>query len=492
MRLLLLSLLLATPLVAQDGYPPATLPSFEGMDPEVVSHIEQQVKLVLEDPADGERHAELGLAYEANTCFEAAERSYRNAVALLPDKPEWVYRLGVALIANGKLVEAERVLTRAADALKNTPVIQARLGAARLDLGDIEGAEQAWEAAIAAEAKQEGAPIIPQSRVGLAQVRFEQGRYQDAVALLEEALGVYRTYRHAHYLLGLCLYELGDDERADIELAMGLKAWPEFPADPHQPRLAAHAKGYNRRMMVIENILAAGDARGALTMLELMLSGRPDDVLVLNLMARAQQRLGQPALALETLRKSEALDSGNVSTLIALAVALINGSGQAPDDETRAAMLTEALEKTQAAVAVAPRQGRVHFFNGLALLATGNGQGAFSEMSLGMNLGCDEPDLYRQLTTLAAQMGRLRVMIEFAEKNAARRPFDLAALQLLIQAYLTDNRLDEAEAVLLRLKKFHVPDLAPFTQRVEEHIAQKRAEQAPQSGPPVDDDDKNQ
>ena len=97
MRLLLCSLFLAAPLAAQDAPPPVKLPSTEGMDPEVVSHLEALIATVEATPGDAELHADLGLAYEANTIFEPAAQCYRNVIAMLPDRPEWRYRLGVML-----------------------------------------------------------------------------------------------------------------------------------------------------------------------------------------------------------------------------------------------------------------------------------------------------------------------------------------------------------------------------------------------------------
>lgn len=477
-------------LAGQDAPPPAKLLSTEGIDPEVVAHIETLVAAVEADPGNGETHAELGLAYEANTFFAPAVQSYRNTVALLPDKAEWKYRLGVMLVADGELVEAEKMLTAAAAKLKNTPVIQARLGDARMNLGDLEGSEAAWQAALAAEATQPNNPKWPQSRVGLASVRYEQGRYSEAVTLCEEALGLYPTYRHAHYLLAMCLFEVGEDDRAEIELALGMKAWPEFPPDPHGPRIRGHARGFHHKMMSIENTMMAQNVVGARQMVEAVLVDHPDSPHALNILARCQEAMGQSAEALETLRKSEELDDDLVMTKIQLATSLLNLSSREVDQEKRVALIEEAKAKTQAAVEKAPRQGRVHYFHGLTSLAMGDGQTALQEMQIALRLGCDEPDLYNRLTLLSAQMGRMREMINFAKKNAADRPYDGAAVQLLVQAYLTDKRYDEAEAALAKLEALGIPQFGQFIGQVKQVIAQERAALEPQPGPPLDDQDK--
>lgn len=487
---MLSALTLTLALLAQeDGFSPAKLPTTTGMDPEIVSHIEQLVAAVEAAPADGAAHADLGLGYEANTCFEPAAQSYRHAVALLPESPEWRYRLGKTLLDIGDVEEALVELEAAAAVLKNTPVIQAYLGHARMQVGDLDGAEAAWQAAIDGEAKQPGEMIFPQSRVGMAGVRFEQGRFAEAVALCEEALGVYPTYRHAHYLLGLSLFEVGQDVRAEYELSLGMKAWPEFPPDPHGPRLAGHAKGYQRRMMMAENMMMAGQLQQAIAAVDMVLAKDASDGMALTLKARCQQGLGQLDPAIQTFRKAEEVDAENVNTKIFLSIALLNRSGSVADEEARSAMLAEALEKARQAVMLAPRQGRAHFFLGFALMATGDSQSAFGEMNIALRLGCDEPQIYTQLTQLAASMGRMSEMITFAEKNVQNNPVDPNALRLLIQAYLTDSRFDEAEATNARLAGLGIPQMAGFVNQVKQHIEANRPPQEPDSGPPMADED---
>ena len=485
--MLLPAIPLCLALLAQDGIPPAKLPTTTGMDPELVSHIEQHVAAVVAAPGDGLLHAELGLVYEANTCFEPAAQSYRNAIELLPNNPEWRYRLGKVLVEIGDLVPAEKQLRLAAQALKNTPVIQARLGQVLLELGDLEGAEAAWLAAISAEAKQPGQPMYPQSRVGLAGVRYEQGRFDEAIKLCEQAIQANPGYRHARYLLAMNLFEVGQEDRAELELAAGMKAWPEFPPDPHAPKLSSHGKGYQRRMMSVENMMMAGNIPGALEQVEAILTTSQADTLALNLKGRCLQTLGQLDQAIEIFRISEAADGGKVDTKLFLAISLLNRSGTLTDAEQKGAMLEEARAKTQAALQLAPRQGRAHFFHGFALLASGDGQGAFAEMNIALRLGCDEPEIYRQMTQLAANLGRMREMIQFAEKNASAKPRDPAALQLLIQAYLTDKKIDEAEVALARLESFGVPQLANFVASVKQFIVQARTPPPPVSGPPIED-----
>ena len=110
-------------------------------------------------------------------------------------------------------------------------------------------------------------------------------------------------------------------------------------------------------------------------------------------------------------------------------------------------------------------------------------------MNIALRLGCDEPQIYTQLTQLAASMGRMSEMITFAEKNVQNNPVDPNALRLLIQAYLTDSRLDEAEATNARLAGLGIPQMAGFVNQVKQHIEANRPAKQPDSGPPMADED---
>ncbi len=488
MRPLIPILLLCTPLAAQETFPPVQLPTYTGMDPAVVDHIKEYVAKVAADPGNGELHAELGLVYEANTCFAPAAASYQNAIALVPEPAQWSYRLGVMQVSLGEYEEARKSLEAAAAKLRNTPVILARLGAVRLDLGDVEGAEEAWLQAIAGEAKQPQQIAWPQSRVGLAAVRMAQERFQEAATLLEEALAAYSTYRHAHYLYGLCLFELGEEERGELELKRGVSAWPEFPPDPHRPRLDVHAVGYHRRMMGVENLLRSGQLQQGMVKIQEMIAERPDDPSALNLLAKAQMMGGQLDASLETLRRSEQLDPRRVQTKIDLSVTLMNLLQRQQDPAKRAEVLGQVMAITEAAVKLAPRQGRVRFYRGMAYLmsaqVTQDGQqvqAAFSEVNLALQLGCQEPDLYARLVELTVSMGRQQDMLHFAKANADKHPDDPGAVTLLVRAQLTVGDLDGAEKTLVRLEAMQNPQLAAFIQQVKAHIAQQRAQQ-PASG----------
>ena len=451
----------------QDPPTPVSVEDMNSMDPEISSLIASVLALAQKDPTSGAAHAELGLVYEANTLYHAAVRSYTNALELLGDSPEWTYRRAVVLEASGDPVAALADMRKAANALKNTPVIQARLGTMLLAQGDIRGAEGAFMQAIAAEAKQPQPRAWPQSRVGLCQVRIAQESWIEPSEILERIVAENPGYRHAHYLLGLCYLELGRDTDAKAHLQAGVNAWPEYPPDPHQPRLDVYSAGYHRRMMGIENMLMGGQIEPAIRSLTEMLAANSNNHAVLHLLGRAHLMAGNLDLGIETLRKAESAHPQSVDIKIELGTALMNkmAMGVATMDvETRQAIVNEVMGKAQDAVSTAPNLGRAHYFMGLVLSFTldpadpdpQTANSALQSMSAALQLGCSEPQLFERLAGLYAQTGRKAEMLRFAMANAERNMGNPSAFIFLARAQFTVGNATQAVAAAKRAF-----DLAP-------------------------------
>jgi len=451
----------------QDPPTPVSVEDMNSMDPEVASLIASVLALAQEDPTSGAAHAELGLVYEANTLYQAAVRSYTNALTLLGDSPEWTYRRAVVLEASGDPIAALADMRKAANALKNTPVIQARLGTMLLAQGDIPGAEKAFMQAITAEAKQPQPIAWPQSRVGLCQVRIAQESWIEPSEMLERIVAENPGYRHAHYLLGLCYLELGRDADARAYLQAGVNAWPEYPPDPHQPRLDLYSAGYHRRMMGIENMLMGGQIEPAIQSLTKMLTANSSDHAVLHLLGRAHLMTGNLDLGIETLRKAESAQPQSVDIKIELGTALMNKVAMGianMDVEMRQAILKEVMSKAEGAVSAAPNLGRAHYFMGLVLSFTldpaapdpQTANSALQSMSAALQLGCSEPQLLERLAGLYAQTGRKAEMLRFALANAERNMGNPGAFIFLARAQFTVG--DPPQAVSAAKRAF---DLAP-------------------------------
>lgn len=533
------------PAVPTVGDPP-TIADTSSMDPGLVRLLADLQAEIAANPTSAAARAELGLAYEGNTIWSLAEQCYDQSLQLDGEGTQWLFRRGICRFASGDLDDAVADLRATAAVFKNTPVVLARLGDALRIAGDLEGAETAWRQAIEAEERQPQVVRYAASRVGLAQALLDLERAEEAAGLCREALELAPGYRHAHYTLGLALLELGQDEEGESELLAGENAYPEFPPGPHTARLQAYGRGFGRRMMVIENLVQAGDLGEANRRLEEILETRGDEYLVLNLAARVAQRSGDGNRARELLARSLEASPDEPSTLVQsclldlreagqIASQLTNmqqraASGTALDPavvtqlQTRGEQLcASALASATAAATSAPTVGANHYWVGVSHQTTASFAGdqsamgqslqaALSSFQMAQRLGCTEPGFNQQLANLYAQMGRAREMLRFALRHLDSVPRDTAALSLVIQAlisneraaeitpyverlrvagagqlanlqfcvqaYLTISAFDAAEAALAEFEAAGAgnPQVAQFVTAVQAHIARERAQ----------------
>jgi tetratricopeptide (TPR) repeat protein len=481
---------------APDLPSPPIIENTSRMDPEVVATLDRAFQGVLKanlehasaTPEDlsarGQAWSQLGLAYEANTMWSLALGCYAQAISLMPEKPEWVYRLGVCQHAGGDLIAAFESFRAVAPRLKNTAVVQARLGDTALSMGFIDQAEAAWQQAIASEAGLGGAVKFPENRVGLAQVMIEKESWQEAAGLLREALTINPAYTHAHYLLGLVLAELGDDQQSAFELKRGLNAFPIFPPDPHQPLLTKWAAGFGKRMGAIENRLAGGDPQGALAALEVIRAERGPDMQVLNIMSRAYQQLGDLEQALKLLDESALVDPKAYATQIDMAVVLLNMSSNPANAARRVDLIARARTAADAAIQMAPHIGRTWYYRGLVEQvsidpndpegAQAKGKITMANMQRAHMLGCTEPQLYEFLAQLYASQGKHREMEKFAMAHTAHSPENPMAWVFLARVRYTMGKWDGARQAAQHATTVsgNDPEIAAFQQQLENTLKQ--------------------
>jgi tetratricopeptide (TPR) repeat protein len=474
---------------------PPIIEDISRMDPEVVATIDRALQGVLKanlehpdtSPEDhtarGQAWSQMGLAYEANTIWSLALPCYEQAIELLPQKPEWIYRLGVCQHAAGDLVRALDSFRAVAPRLLNTAVVQARLGETALSMGETKEAESAWRQAIASEAEL-GGHIFPENRVGLAQVMIEKESWEEAATLLREALTINPAYTHAHYLLGLVLAELGDEEGSSFELKRGLNAFPLFPPDPHRPLLAKWVAGFGKRMGSIENMLASGDTNGALAALNVIRTERGPNMQVLNMMSRAHQQLGDHEQALKLLEESALIDPKAYITQTDMAVVLLNMSSNPANAARRTELITRARTTADKAIQLAPHIGRTWYYRGLVEqvsidpndpeAAKQSGQIALANMQRAHMLGCTEPQLFELLAQIYASQGKHREMEKFALAHTAHSPENSMAWVFLARARYTMENWDGARQAAKHASTVssNAPNVVAFQEQLEAALKQ--------------------
>lgn len=141
---------------------------------------------VLHDPLTPEEHVTLGLTYEVQGHRDLAAREYRTALTQSAGYVPALIGLGNVAFAEGELEESETYYRQALAASPEHPGANNNL--AMLYLAKGTGLDEAERLALRALA--ERGPLKPYVLDTLAHVYARQGRYKEAVAVLEEAEAV--------------------------------------------------------------------------------------------------------------------------------------------------------------------------------------------------------------------------------------------------------------------------------------------------------------
>jgi tetratricopeptide (TPR) repeat protein len=168
---------------------------------------------------------ELADQYLAAGRFEDSIALFKRVVAKHSDKFQSHYGLGRAQLRQGNLAQAIESLRRSADMQAQIGEIHFALGSAYRQNGDVDKAAQQFELASRFEDSKvdKFSPIMTRMaaldrgakrHLTLARQMFEQGRYPDAIAALEEALTIDPTRQDAHAHLLLLYGRTGQMEKA--------------------------------------------------------------------------------------------------------------------------------------------------------------------------------------------------------------------------------------------------------------------------------------
>jgi tetratricopeptide (TPR) repeat protein len=313
---------------------------------------------------------------------------------------------------------------------------------------------------------------------------IEKESWEEAATLLREALTINPAYTHAHYLLGLVLAELGDEEGSSFELKRGLNAFPLFPPDPHRPLLAKWVAGFGKRMGSIENMLASGDTNGALAALNVIRTERGPNMQVLNMMSRAHQQLGDHEQALKLLEESALIDPKAYITQTDMAVVLLNMSSNPANAARRTELITRARTTADKAIQLAPHIGRTWYYRGLVEqvsidpndpeAAKQSGQIALANMQRAHMLGCTEPQLFELLAQIYASQGKHREMEKFALAHTAHSPENSMAWVFLARARYTMENWDGARQAAKHASTVssNAPNVVAFQEQLEAALKQ--------------------
>lgn len=336
------------------------------------------------------RFGELGRQYQAYQLLAAAERSYRNALALTPDAFEWRYLLAHTL-RQGNQYEA------AAAAFEQAMALRPDYGAAQYwgaqcwsAFGKTEEAKKRFEALLEAQPKH--APAM----VALAKLLQQEGDLERTVALLEQARQLDPAASEVNYPLGMAYRALGQEDKAAplIEARGEVKT---TLTDPVYAKIQELVAGAPAVVQSGNDAFKSGDAAGAEKAFRQAIAEDPSSVTARENLAVVLARGGRLDEAIQALQEAIALEPKRVSLHFTL------GSLY-----TRQGKGDEAIGSLQQAIALDPAHANAHFNLGNALVRAGRPDEAQAA--------------YRKVTELQPNNADARLLLSMGEIRAGRWP----------------------------------------------------------------------
>ncbi|MEW6160905.1 MAG: tetratricopeptide repeat protein, partial [Verrucomicrobiota bacterium] len=405
-------------------------PNMDKLDPYLRAYILTKARPVVKRPRDFDLQSELGLVYAANGLWIEARAAFENAVRLKPEEPLAHLYVAIATQELDGFAAAIPLYRDLTVRFPQFPQGHYRLGDVALRMGDVPVAEKAYEQLITL------APEEWRAYTGLADVRIRQGRFQEAVELLNKALQIDPAAKIAHHLLGLAYRGLGRHEAAEQALKRGLKAEHYPMPDPWADRAPEHMKLLPELLALGRNYLASGQAAKAVATLEPALRWHPGDLRLMLLLANACNEAEEQSKARALLLRVLEIQSTNHAALVALSTSCLDLG------ETN-----EALAYTERAVALAPADPKPHLARATVLRALQRFPEALLSFEQAFQL--DPENAY-----IPMEMGDLYLR-HLGQTNEALRAF-LRADRIDPELFLVKIRLADVYLRLRQTNESHV------------------------------------
>ena len=352
----------------------------------LVEMIEHYGQLVRQAPREADRHATLGLVYEANSLWPEARQAYSNAGRLDPREPMWAYHAALAAQRAGDIDGALEMLRDSADRFPDFAPLQHRYGEALIEVDALDQARAAFERAI------DAAPQAPEPYAGLGEVRLLQGDDAGAAEALQAALERDPQYRAARYLLGLAYQGLGRIEEAQRELEAGVNAVKRAMHDTWMSRTPEFKlAGASERA---EALLGAGQPAQAARVLEQELARWPEEVHLLVNLGAAYGQLGRLDQAARVLERARDLGEGRFEVHVNLS-----------EVYGRLGRLPEALAEADRAIQLDPKNARGHAQRGRVLRRAERPQEAYASLLEAVRLDGTDPRTREELAEVCFGLG---------------------------------------------------------------------------------------
>jgi len=286
------------------------------------------------------------------------------------------------------------------------------------------------------------APFDAAANVGLARVRLQQDRAEDAVSLLEAHLRRLTGDSNARFLLGTAYRKAARPEDAARMLASGAGGDP-VRKDPWLGEIYSLRRGYRREFLHAVDVLAAGDVAAAIEALETLHAREPEDTLIHLSLNRAYRMNGERKRALELLLEARDLEPLEDMVHFHLAGVQIEEAHDEEDPSSSAA-LERALESIDRACELSPTFANAHGMRGDVLMAMKRHEEATDAYVRAAQFDRSSPMWNDKAARNLGQAKRWREAIPFLLRLDALRPGTANIHYLLSIAYLETGHPDEA------------------------------------------------
>ena len=419
---------------------PVAVP-LEGISPEAAATLTELLEVARANPPDATARARLGMAYDVNILPAASLESFRQAAALDPAEPKWLYHCALAEAGAGELETAiqtiDQVLNLAAS------YVSAHLYRAEwsYDIGLEDQALLSYR---------EARRLEPQSlAAALGEVRILLNRNEEATAIeILEGLEANHKDPYIQQLMGRAYRQQGDMERAaEILKSAGIggkrSGWP----DPWNEEKGEFQTGFGTDLLRAGKLMKADMVGEATVLLEQLREERPDDLQVLNNLCVGYIKLKRMDDAQELLLDAIERHPGNFPFHLNLAEVYSN-LGES----------LKALEHLEEALRINPSLSHAWQQKSLLLIKMRRLPEALEAMDQAIAFDARNARLFMSAAILELQLKHLDRALERANEALSIEP-RFGPVHLVRAGVLIElGRFDDASIALDRAVQFGMPD----------------------------------
>jgi tetratricopeptide (TPR) repeat protein len=429
------------------------------LEPGVAQAVGARLEKVRESPAEAAPRFELGMVYDANSLYEAAQEAYSQTVQLDMEHGQAHYHSARMLRELGRLDESRLAIDRALELEPRYAPAHRRSAEWYLQSGDFDAAERGFTRVRELE------PLWPDGILGLAHLALVRDDPQDAADMAREVIAAYPKSSYAQHLLGSALRDMGHPDEAEAAFALaagGVPAW----RDPWVDVVEARLSGHSLSMVAARTCLERGQFEEASERLAVLHARDPDDVTVQGMWTAALTGLERYDEALQMLMAARARQPEHFRIELNLAIV-----------HRRRGDLDLSLEHVQRAIELHPGHPAVYMVQGRVLRDRQEAAKAITALEMALRLGEDPRRVIPRIGSLQVSLQRWADAAVTYERATQEMPED-ASLQATLAGCLAEAGDHEGALAALSRARAIDPDHQLLSE-VEARVAELKAGRRP-------------